>query len=229
MFRLPAASGVTVFSVLIFPFIVPDSRPAGCALSFAMHEQCIETEYIILQNIYTAALENQSLRQRDFARIASTSLGMTNSILKRLVKKGWITVKKLNSRTIEYAVTGEGFNEILHRGYRYFKRTIKNVAFYRDAIDQAIRGAVHVSVVALVGTSDLEFIVEHVSRKAGLAFYTSSYDGTRVPADTRLSGYALAETLLVYAEDIPAAGEPCAENSLYLSRLMLQTVPVPVR
>lgn len=223
MFRRPTSPCVTVYAVLIFLFFrwTRVRRVFFCLFPFSMNEQCIETEYVILQNIYTAALENHPLRQRDFARIARTSLGMTNSILKRLVKKGWITVKKLNSRNIEYAVTAEGFNEILHRGYRYFKRTIKNVAFYRDSIDQAIRSAAgnKLSGVALVGNSDLEFIVEHISREAGLTFYKFDYTG---------QNNIDAHTLTVFAEDIPVSDEPLVANRLFLSQLVLKTPSVPL-
>jgi DNA-binding MarR family transcriptional regulator len=93
--------------------------------------ESIDTEFIILENIYDSSEQHTRLCQRDMAQIAGTSLGMTNSILKRLAKRGWISVKKLNSRNIQYAVTLEGINEIIHRSYGYFKRTIRNVVFYQ--------------------------------------------------------------------------------------------------
>ena len=62
------------------------------------------------------------MHQRDLARIVGLSLGMTNAILKRLVKK-------VNNRNIQYIVSPKGINEITRRSYRYFKRTIKNVVY----------------------------------------------------------------------------------------------------
>jgi DNA-binding MarR family transcriptional regulator len=182
-----------------------------------MNSQPIDTEFIILENIYDSADQNQPLRQRDLARSAGTSLGMTNSILKRLAQKGWITAKKLNSRNIQYAVTLEGFNEILHRSYRYFKRTIKNVVFYRDAIDDIIQKAKrkNISAVLLIGVSDLDFIVEHTCHRYGVSFLKSVDAETAVQA---LDDHILA----VFAETIPDKAYPVPNNTLFLSRILLK-------
>ena len=138
-----------------------------------------DTEFIILENIYDSSV--QPLRQRDLAQIAGASLGMTNSILKRLAQKGWITIKKLNSRNIQYAVTIEGINEIFHRSYRYFKRTIKNVVYFKDILEDVIATArrKNISTVILVGRSELDFIVEHSARRMTMTF--KRYSENEIP------------------------------------------------
>jgi DNA-binding MarR family transcriptional regulator len=185
-----------------------------------MENETSDTEFVILENIYDSLEQEVAPHQRDLARIAGTSLGMTNVILKRLAKKGWITVKKLNSRNIQYAITLEGLNEIIHRSYRYFRRTIKNVAFYKDRIDEAVLGAKNknLSAVLLVGASDLEFIVEHSCRRNGLSFLKTE----DMAAPKALKG----KTLLIYSETIPV--ETIKQNvelkthSLHLFRIMLR-------
>ena len=119
-----------------------------------------DKELEILENIY---LSEDSVRQRDLAQIVGLSLGMTNSILKRLAKKGWLSVRKVNNRNIKYIVSPEGMEAITRRSYRFFKRTIKNVVFYKEAIDSIIKSAKnnHYCGVMLIGKSDLDFIVEH--------------------------------------------------------------------
>jgi DNA-binding MarR family transcriptional regulator len=191
-----------------------------------MQNSFTDTEYVILENIYAGSRRKPPLRQRELARIARTSLGMTNSILKRLAQKGWITAKRLNSRNIQYAVTLEGINEIIRRSYRYFKRTIKNVAFYKESIDERIQkaGRKNMSAVLLVGSSDLEFIVEHACHRWGLSFLKS--------ADRGIAGRGLdSRTYIVYAEDISASGSaPAGQsgdsggpvNALFLSELLIQ-------
>jgi predicted transcriptional regulator len=192
----------------------------------------LDTEYVILENIYNAIGQNTPLRQRDLALIAGTSLGMTNSILKRLAQKGWITVKKLNHRNIQYAVTMEGLNEILHRSYRYFKRTIKNVMVYKDAIDRVIHQAKqkNYTVILLIGISDLEFIVEHCCHNCGLSFLKT--------VDTETARQALDDhTFGIFAETIPerldtqsSGGAPGKQarrsGRLYLSRMVMRNVAV---
>jgi DNA-binding MarR family transcriptional regulator len=186
-----------------------------------MENEAPDTEFIILENIYDSLEQDVSPRQRDLAQIAGTSLGMTNSILKRLAKKGWITIKKLNSRNIQYAITLEGLNEIAHRSYRYFKRTIKNVAFYKDRIDEAVVKAKKkdLTTVLLIGASDLEFIVEHSCQYYGLSFFKA--------ADMSTLKSLKDNTLVVYSETIPvekiSQDSASKRNTLCLFRMMLSS------
>jgi DNA-binding MarR family transcriptional regulator len=200
--------------------ILPEKLPECLGLPiFCMNNQSADTEYIILENIYDFSRQKQVLRQRDLAQIAGTSLGMTNSILKRLAQKGWITVKKLNSRNIQYAVTLEGINEILHRSYGFFKRTIKNVVFYKDRIDEIIQKAKrkNISAVLLVGVSDLDFIVEHSCHRYGLSFLKT--------ADAETAVQALGDQIFaVFAENIPDTAHAASKNTLFLSRMLMKNM-----
>ena len=127
-----------------------------------------DKEAVILDHIYY----NDSLKQRELADKAGISLGMTNAILKRLIEKGWLMTKRLNSRNISYVVSPAGMEEIFKRGYRYFKRTIDDVRLYKERIEQLVQEAVEAGYksVVLVGKSDLDFIVEYVCGKAGVVF-----------------------------------------------------------
>ncbi len=112
------------------------------------------------------------VHQRDLARIIGLSLGMTNAILKRLAQKGLLQVQKVNNRNIQYAVSAKGMEEIAHRSYRYLKRTIKNVVYYKEAIDDLIQEIASKGFqrLVLVGSSDLDFIVEHLCHKHHLEY-----------------------------------------------------------
>ncbi len=129
----------------------------------------IENELKILELISQG---KQDISQRDISRIIGMSLGMTNSILKRIAEKGLITIKKVNNRNIHYALTSEGMEEIGRRSLSYFKRTIKNVVVYRQAINEIIVKAKDdgFSRIVLVGKSDLDFIVEHECYKLDINF-----------------------------------------------------------
>jgi DNA-binding MarR family transcriptional regulator len=183
-----------------------------------MNNNITDIEYVILENLYATARQSPPLKQRDLAQIANASLGMTNSILKRLAQKGWISVKRLNSRNIHYVVTMEGFNEIIHRSYGYFKRTIKNVVIYKDAIDEAVRNAAEkkMKAVLLIGTSDLEFIVEHSCHHYGLSFLKSANKGI-------FTGRMDKQTLMIFAEDIRVSSMFPEKNSYFLSQLLIKT------
>jgi predicted transcriptional regulator len=182
-----------------------------------MNSNIADIEYLILENLYASARQSPPLRQRDLAEIASTSLGMTNSILKRLAQKGWITIKRLNSRNIHYVVTLEGFNEIIHRSYGYFKRTIKNVVCYKDAIDGVVRNAAgkKMKAVLLVGPSDLEFIVEHSCHHHGLSFLKTADKSI-------ISSRMDKQTLMIFSEDIPISPKLTEKDGYYLSQLLIK-------
>ncbi len=120
-----------------------------------------EKEIEILTNINK---NPQTLSQRELARNSGLSLGMTNAVLKRLVQKGLLMVRKVNNRNIRYVVTPAGMEEITRRSYRYFKRTLKNVAEYKDRIEQLLVQikADGYNGLVLVGSSDIDFIVEYL-------------------------------------------------------------------
>ena len=190
--------------------------------NFKLNSDTVETaEYLILENIYTSSPRQEPLKQRELARIARTSLGMTNSILKRLTQKGWISIKKLNSRNIRYAITLEGLEEMLQRSYRYFKRTIDNISAYRDTIDGHIQNAAHRNfhTVLLIGLSDLDFIVEHSCSRYGLSFLKTS-DKEYVFNATE------HQILKVFSENIPA--KDSVPQCLFLSDLIFKSQLMPI-
>ena len=186
------------------------------------HSGTVDTEYLILENIYDSGEQKTILRQRDLALKTGASLGMTNAILRRLAQKGWITIKKLNCRNIQYAVTLEGINEIIHRSYNYFKHTIQNTVYYKETLDGIIKKAKqnNIHTVILVGASDLDFIIEHACHYYGISFLKAAEPET-VRKHT-------ANTLLVYSETINNMAGAIrdsktkeSENMLYLSRLVM--------
>ncbi len=130
----------------------------------------MDKELIILEQIQN----NPHVNQRDLATVTKASLGMTNAILKRFAEKGLITIKKINNRNIRYALTAEGMEEINRRSWGYFKRTIKNVVDYKDAISEVIRQAKAAGFkgIQLVGPSDFDFIVEHQCYKMDVPYET---------------------------------------------------------
>jgi DNA-binding MarR family transcriptional regulator len=140
-------------------------------------ESTNDQEYVLLENIYHHEKNDSSvIGQRDLAVTAGISLGMTNAILKRLAQKGWVTVRKLNGRNFQYAVSPAGLDEIARRSYRFLKRTIRNVVVYKDTIDKFVASVRHAGCrgIVLVGESDLGFIIEHCCAAEGIQFARSN-------------------------------------------------------
>jgi DNA-binding MarR family transcriptional regulator len=166
-------------------------------------------EIEILESLYHSA---EDVRQRDLAHVAGLSLGMTNALLKRLANKGWITVRKVNNRNIRYAVTPEGMDVIMRRSYRYFRRTIKNVVYYRRAIEELVEEIKEKGYdgLLLIGASDLDFIVEHACRRSELTLLSDDpeesegtfflYSEKYIPDDEEQHGTEYLQRLLEAVE-----------------------------
>ncbi len=135
-----------------------------------------DAELAILESIYSSQKLERSPTQRDLAEVSGLSLGMTNALLKRFAEKGWVLLKRLNARNIQYALTPEGVNEIAHRSYRYFRRTARNASVYRDLLEAFVLKAKRdgITRVVLAGPSDLDFILEYACERHGLIFVKGS-------------------------------------------------------
>jgi DNA-binding MarR family transcriptional regulator len=135
---------------------------------------------MILENI-RRQVKKKPVRQRDLASIVGISLGMTNVIIKKLAQKGWVKIRKINNRNISYAVTPAGIEEIAHRSFTFFKRTVKNVVFYKDVLEEYLRNVRNSGCrgILLVGESDFDFIIAHLCHKQGIEYAQSKTDDPR--------------------------------------------------
>ena len=131
-------------------------------------------EYALLESIYHQH-DARPVKQRDLARIVGISLGMTNVILRKLAQKGWVIVRKINSRNIQYAVTPAGIDEISRRGYQFFKKTVRNVVYYKDELERFLLSAKarNFHAIVLVGKSDFDFVLAFLCQKHKLEFKQS--------------------------------------------------------
>lgn len=162
-----------------------------------------DPELRILESLYSTQKQNSYVRQRDIAMASGSSLGMTNTVLKRLAQKGLIIIQRLNARNIRYAVTPSGVNEIIRRSYRYLKKTIDSISVWRDLIDRAITSAKHkgFSGIVLCGKSELDFLVEYSCVRHGMHY-------TNVDKPLRTTHSDDASVLVLNAENrIPKEGK----------------------
>ncbi len=105
---------------------------------------------------------DKNLTQRKISRRLGLSLGITNLILKRLANKGYIKVKGLNRRKVQYIITPKGFSEKTKKSYRYFLKTIHSLQEMKKKIQHLIsieckKGETH---FIILGEGELADIVE---------------------------------------------------------------------
>jgi DNA-binding MarR family transcriptional regulator len=148
-------------------------------------------EFALLESIYRHK-ETRPVRQRDLAKVVGISLGMTNVVLRKLAQKGWVVIRRLNSRNIQYVVTPSGIDQISKRSFLFLKRTVRNVIFYKDVLERLItdlktRGY---RAIVLVGKSDFDFVLAYLCQKHKLEFIE-----TQTPS--RQEG-----AILIHAEDV---------------------------
>jgi len=95
--------------------------------------------------------------QRDLARELNISLGLVNSFIKRLLKKGYFKARQIPKNRIRYYLTPEGASEKTRLTYLYIQHSYN---FYKDA-RQKLRDlyskleSQNVSRIVFYGASDL--------------------------------------------------------------------------
>jgi len=67
------------------------------------------------------------ITQREISNKLGISLGMVNIILKRLINKGYVKVRGLSKRRLQYILTPKGFTEKARKSYKYFIKTVNTV------------------------------------------------------------------------------------------------------
>lgn len=94
--------------------------------------------------------QEPSITQRDLASKLGIALGLTNSYIKRLYKKGYIKIKNLTGRRIVYMLTPKGFTEkarltlnYMARSFSYFKEIKRQIdKTYNLMVSSGIRDVV---------------------------------------------------------------------------------------
>jgi DNA-binding MarR family transcriptional regulator len=110
--------------------------------------------------------------QRDMAEAIGLSLGMTNLLLKDLSARGWMLMRKLSARKVQYVLTPEGVKELSRRSYRFLKKSIRNVADCRVQLEALVVHAKQTGAtgIQLMGSSDLDFVLDYLCRQHELGF-----------------------------------------------------------
>ena len=121
-----------------------------------------EKEFAVIREISNNHLPDQ----RTIATRTGISLGLTNLIIKRLVKKGYIKAKQLDRKKIQYLLTPKGFSEKARKSYNFTLKTIGLLKTLRQKLQELVtseyaKGAIEFSIL---GNGELADIVEFALR-----------------------------------------------------------------
>jgi len=130
-----------------------------------MPERTEDYEFEIIDEID----KDLNTTQRKLSRQIGLSLGMTNIIMKRLIAKGYVKVKGLNRRNVQYLLTPRGFAEKVRKTHRYLLRTIETLKTVKEKIRDTVleyykKGEKNFTIL---GKGELADIVEMSLRDMG--------------------------------------------------------------
>jgi len=105
---------------------------------------------------------DKNLTQRKISHSLGLSLGTTNLILKKLARKGYIKMRQLNRRKIQYILTPKGFAEKVKKSYRFFLKTIHSLKMMERKIQELVlteyqKGKTH---FIIFGDGELADVIE---------------------------------------------------------------------
>ena len=76
---------------------------------------------------------NHGVSQRSLAKELGIALGLTNLLVKRLVRKGWVRVIQIKPNRVRYLITPAGIAEKTRMSRAYFDSSVQ---FYRQTRDR---------------------------------------------------------------------------------------------
>jgi len=122
-------------------------------------------------NILDAVEKQADISQRSLSLKLGVALGLTNSYLKRCIRKGWIKISTAPANRYLYYLTPTGFAEKSRLTRRYLSYSL---SFYREAADSCRRlfGEIAATpsnhTVVFLGKSDLAEIASIRAAERGL-------------------------------------------------------------
>jgi DNA-binding MarR family transcriptional regulator len=117
-----------------------------------------EKEFAVIREISNNHLPDQ----RAIAHRTGISLGLTNLIIKRLIKQGYVKAKQLDRKKIQYILTAKGFSEKAKKSYNFTLKTIGVLKQFREKLQERIleESKKGDREFILSGTDELSDIVE---------------------------------------------------------------------
>jgi len=106
--------------------------------------------------------KDANITQRQISQNVGLSLGLVNIILKKLIKKGYVKIRRLNRKNLQYFLTPKGFSQLSRRSYHYLWKTIDSVAKMKNKIQELVleEYSKGTTQFLIVGNGELADIVE---------------------------------------------------------------------
>ena len=107
------------------------------------------------------------LNQRDISKHMNLSLGMINMLIRRLISKGFIRIKQLDKRKVEYLLTPKGIAEKMRKSVKYTLKTMNSIGLIKNRLKEVLLELVQKGERSffMLGESDFSILVEMVLKE----------------------------------------------------------------
>lgn len=140
-----------------------------------------DVEVLILEELK----KNPDITQRDLSEKTGLSLGMVNMLLKKFVKKGFVKLEKLNSRSFRYILTAEGFKEKSKKTIEYIKRYYNKTLVIKQNAERIIQAnGINRTYILFGKDEEMREIIQGILRELRVDYITENditkIDGSKI-------------------------------------------------
>lgn len=129
---------------------------------------------------------HSTLSQRQLAKRAGISIGLVNSILRKLMNTGYVRTRAINRRQLQYCLTPNGLVEVARRSRRYVTDTIKSYRAIQESTVELISSSIEDGYDCFILRGDkvlCELVASAVHRTHNVDFILESEP---LPAERRV-------------------------------------------
>ena len=94
----------------------------------------MQNEYVVLDYLKN----NYQTSQREIAENTGLSVGTVNLLIKKMAKKGFIKLERINGRTLRYILTPKGMAEKARLTYAYLKISYQKIIKINNALAKVV-------------------------------------------------------------------------------------------
>ncbi len=156
----------------------------------------MEQQEIKTLRIIEALEKDDTQSQRDLSNNLGISLGLVNSLLKRIVNKGYFKVTTITKNRMRFALTPKGFAEKVTLTYRYISHAVGYYSEIRDKICEIVEKIIankHKKII-IYGANELAEITSFILREYNLNLLFIVDDKK---AGQRMFGLTIVDTSLL--------------------------------
>ncbi len=178
-------------------------------------------------HLLTELTRNPTTTQRELSQRIGVALGLTNLMLRRLVKKGYIKISGTKRSRLRYLITPKGILEKSRLTYEFIQYSLQLYGRVRRFLREQlmILSSTDNTRVVLYGTGELAEVAFLIIREIGLELVAVVDDTPSQPAFLGYPIQSLAETVTMSYDRMIVSSLPAPGQEAGLQRLVERGAP----